>query len=171
MVDNEHKLRPWQETFDLPESFNMVSLANEGRNTRKNMSTLADMEFKQLQAGMKFRHPLHGEQVILDLGRNRLGPVIQFHNSPVYGGKPDQLASEDEELNIFEAIAQNTFPAGAEDWEYLGLVEVDEIESNGWDWLAIPCPHCGFIHKRLTTDEPLEHKRCRECGWHPSALS
>ncbi len=135
------------------------------------MTTLADMQFDDLQTGMKFRHPEHGEQVILDLGRNRLGPVIQFHNSPVYNGQPPQLTEEDGELNIFQAIAQNTFPHGAEKWEYLGLIEPEEVSAHGWQWLQIPCPHCGLVHRLLAPGEAPEHKRCRKCGWHPSTPS
>ena len=52
------------------------------------MTNMAEMTFANLQAGMVFRHLKHGEQVILDLGRNKLGPVIEFHNSSVYNGKP-----------------------------------------------------------------------------------
>ena len=131
------------------------------------MTTLADMQFDDLQAGMKFKHSEHGEQIILDLGRNRLGSVIQFHNSPVYNGLPPQLAEEGG-LNIFQAIAQNTFPYGAEKWEYLGMVEPEEVAAYGWRWLDIPCAHCGFVHRLLASAEPPEHKRCRKCGWHPS---
>jgi len=134
------------------------------------LKTLADMTFEDLQAGMMFSHRKHGEQVILDLGRNKLGPVIEFHNCSIYNGKPPLLDEEDEEQNIFQAIAQNTFPYGAEGWEFLGLIEDDDVAVREWRWLDEPCPHCGYVHRLLIPDTRPEHKRCRKCGWHPSTL-
>jgi len=128
------------------------------------------MTFESLQAGMVFKHLEHGEQVILDLGRNKLGPVIEFHNSSVYNGKPPQLEADDGDLNIFQAIAQNTFPYGTEGWEYRGMIDDDVVAERCWQWHEEPCPHCGYVHRLLIPDKRPEHKRCRKCGWHPSAL-
>ncbi len=134
------------------------------------MTTLADMTFESLQAGMVFKHSKHGKQVILDLGRNKLGPVIEFHNSSAYNGKPPQLDEDHGELNIFQAIAQNTFPQRAEEWEYLGMIDAAEVVERGWQWREESCPHCRYVHRLLIPDKRPEHKRCRNCGWHPSAL-
>lgn len=131
------------------------------------MTRLADMQFDDLQTGMKFSHAEHGEQIIVNLGRNRLGPVIQFHDCSVYDGRPPDLG-EDENANIFEAIAQNTFPRGTESWDYAGMIKPDEVASHDWQWLEVPCAHCGYVHRQLAPGEPLEHLRCRKCGWHPS---
>ena len=77
------------------------------------MTTLAEMQFEELWAGMKFRHPQHGEQVILDLGRGQLGPIIRFHDCSMYNGQIPQLETEGE-ISVFQLLAENTFPYGAE---------------------------------------------------------
>jgi hypothetical protein len=133
------------------------------------MTTLADMPFTELKAGMKFRHPEHGEQIILDLGRNRLGPVIRFHDSRVYNGEMPQLA-EGDDANIFQYMAANTYPRGAGDWEYLGEVGAGEVTERGWRWVVSACPHCGHVHTKLVSEDTEEHLRCRGCGWHPTVL-
>ena len=127
------------------------------------MTTLVDMPFETLQAGMKFKHPEHGEQVILDFGHGPVGPAIQFHNSKVYGGQMPKM-SDDEEGDIFQAMAHSTFPYGAEQWEYVGPVSQEEIAAHGWQWFQVACPHCGFTHRLLTSVAPSGQRRCRACG-------
>jgi benzoate-CoA ligase len=55
MVDNEHMPRPWQETFDLPESFNMVSLLLErhleGSQADRTAIIFRDQEMTYRQLG------------------------------------------------------------------------------------------------------------------------
>jgi len=128
------------------------------------MTTLADMAFETLEAGMKFRHAEHGEQVILDLGRGQLGPVIRFHSCPVYNGQIPQAGAEQGEISIFQLIAQNTFPYGAKQWEYLGMVEPEEIGACGWQWFQVDCPHCAFVHRFLAPARPEGARQCRACG-------
>ena len=127
------------------------------------MATLADMPFETLQAGMRFKHPEHGEQIILDLGHGPLGPAIQFHNSDLYSGQMPKMSNE-EEGDIFEAMARITYPYGAEQWEYLGVVSAEEIASHGWQWFQVGCPHCGFGHRLLAARAFSGQRRCRACG-------
>ena len=61
-----------------------------------------------------------GTRVILDLSRGQLGPIIRFHNCSIYDGQIPQIDEADQELSVFQLIAQNTFPHGAEQWEYQG---------------------------------------------------
>lgn len=128
------------------------------------MSTLADIQFEELRAGMKFRHPEHGEQVILDLGRGQLGPTIRFHDCSMYDGQIPQLGEEEGETSVFQLIAQHTFPHGAEQWECLGEVSPEEIAARGWRWFGVGCPHCGFSHRFLAPDPIAEPRQCRACG-------
>ena len=55
MVEKEHMLRPWQETFDLPESFNMVSLLLErhleGSQADRTAIIFRDQEMTYRQLG------------------------------------------------------------------------------------------------------------------------
>ncbi len=127
------------------------------------MSTLAEMPFKTLRAGMKFRHPQHGEQVILDLGQGMFGPAIWFHDSDVYSGQMPQV-DPDEQGDIFQAVAQSTFPYGAEAWEYLGMISPQQAAAHGWQWFQATCPHCGFVHRVLATAAPSNRRHCLSCG-------
>ena len=128
------------------------------------MTTLADARFDNLQAGMKFKHPEHGEQIILDLGQGPLGPAIQFHNSEMYSGEMPKMGEEEGEGNIFQAIARRTYPYGAEDWEYLGMVGPEEVVAHGWQWFQVACPHCGFVHRLLASGPSYGQRQCRACG-------
>ncbi len=128
------------------------------------MTTLAEMSFESLQPGMKFRHPEHGEQVVLDLGRGQLGPAIRFHNTEIYNGELPKLGEEESDIDIFQVIAGKTYPYGAKDWEYLGAASPEEVAARGWQWVQVACPHCGFIHRLLTSAPSSEQRRCRDCG-------
>jgi hypothetical protein len=130
------------------------------------MTTLADMQFAELQPGMKFEHPEHGEQVVLDISRGQLGPVIRFHDSRVYDGEMPQMREEqeEEEISIFQKIAHNTYPHSAEQWQYLGTVDQEEIAAHGWQWFQLDCPHCGLAHRLLAADPPAGARQCRVCG-------
>ena len=127
------------------------------------MTTLADMPFEALHAGIKFKHPEHGEQIIVDLGHGPVGPAIRFHNSDIYSGQMPKM-SDDEEGDIFQAMARNTFPYGAEQWEYMGPVSQEEIAAHSWQWFQVLCPHCGFAHRLLAPTIPSGQRRCRACG-------
>jgi hypothetical protein len=128
------------------------------------MTTLADMQFEELKSGMKFRHPEHGEQVILDLGRGQLGPTIRFHDCSMYGGQMPQLGEEEREISVFQLLAENTYPRGAEQWEYEGEVGPEEIAACGWRWFEVGCPHCGFGHRFLAPGPETGSRQCTECG-------
>jgi hypothetical protein len=128
------------------------------------MTTLADMQFEKLQPGMKFIHPEHGEQVVVDISRGQLGPVIRFHNCQVYNGEIPQLGEGEEETSIFQKIAHNTYPHAAEQWKYLGTVDQEEIAGHGWQWFQLDCPHCGLAHRVLAADPPAGARQCRACG-------
>jgi predicted RNA-binding Zn-ribbon protein involved in translation (DUF1610 family) len=134
------------------------------------MTTLADMPFETLQAGMKFKHPERGEQIILDLGHGPLGPAIQFHNSEMYSGQMPKMivdprqGGDEEEGDIFEAMARSTYPYGAENWEYGGSVSPEEIAAHGWQWFQVACPHCGFARRLLAAQALSGKRRCRACG-------
>jgi predicted RNA-binding Zn-ribbon protein involved in translation (DUF1610 family) len=134
------------------------------------MTTLADMPFETLQAGMKFKHPEHGEQIILDLGHGPLGPAIRFHNSEMYSGQMPKMivdprqGGDEEEGDIFEAMARSTYPYGAENWEYGGSVSPEEIAEHSWQWFQVACPHCGFAHRLLAAQALSGKRRCRACG-------
>jgi len=128
------------------------------------MVTLADMGFDGLQAGMKFRHSVHGEQIVLDLYRNQLGPVVRLHDSHIYGGQLPQMTEQEQGLSMFQLMAKSTFPHGAQDWEYLGTVGQEEIAAHGWHWFEVTCPQCGFAHRLLAVEAPSEQRRCRACG-------
>ena len=128
------------------------------------MITLADMQFEELRPGMKFQHPDHGEQIVLDLGWGQLGRTIKFHNCHMYSGEIPQLEEDADEVSIFEVIAQNTFPYGAENWEYLGMATREEIVACGLEWFQVECPHCGYQHRLLCKDQPSGQRQCRQCG-------
>jgi len=128
------------------------------------MATLAEMPLETLQAGMKFRHPQYGEQIILDFGYGLFGPAIFFHNCEVYSGQMPAMAESEEEGDIFQAAARNTYPYGAADWEYLGTVSLEEITVHGWQWFQVACPHCGFVHRLLAAAPSSAQRRCRACG-------
>ncbi len=128
------------------------------------MTTLADMPFEELRAGMKFRHPEHGEQIILDLGRGPLGPEIAFHDSEIYSGRMPRMGEEEGEVDIYQLIARATYPHGAADWEYLGLASPDELAAHGWQWFHVDCPHCGFVHRLLAPAAAARQRRCQACG-------
>lgn len=127
------------------------------------MTTLADMSFEALQAGMKFKHPEHGEQIILDLGHGPVGPAIRFHNSDMYSGQMPKM-NDEEEGDIFQAMARSTYPYEAEHWEYLGQASAEEVVAHGWQWLQVSCPHCGFAHHLLAPQVSSGQRRCRACG-------
>jgi hypothetical protein len=138
------------------------------------MTTLSDIGFEHLQAGIKFRHAVHGEQIVLDLSRGLLGPAIRFHNCTVYDGempRPDELGDSgargresEDGGSIFEAIAAKTYPSGAEQWEYLGTLSADDVAAHGWFWFHVDCPHCGLVHRLLAVTSSTEPRRCRACG-------
>jgi hypothetical protein len=134
------------------------------------MATLADMPFETLQAGMKFKHPEHGAQIILDLGHGPLGPAIRFHDSDIYSGQMPKMivdphqGDDEEEGDIFVAMARSTYPYGAEQWEYLGMVSAEELAQRNWQWFQVGCPHCGFAHRLLASSVSSGQRRCRACG-------
>jgi len=127
------------------------------------VTTLADMPYETLQAGIKFKHPEHGEQIILDLRHGPVGPAIRFHNSDIYSGQMPKM-SDDEEGDIFQVMARNTYPYGADQWEYIGPVSQEEIAAHGWQWFQVLCPHCGFAHRLLAPTVPSGQRPCRACG-------
>ena len=128
------------------------------------MITLADMQFEELQPGMKFSHEEHGEQVILDLGRAQLGPTIRFHDCSMYNGEMPQLGVEEGGVSVFQLIAESTYPHGADKWGYVGRVGDTEIAACGWQCFEVHCPHCGFAHRVLAPEAPVGARQCRECG-------
>ena len=128
------------------------------------MTTLADIQFDDLQVGTKFKHPEHGEQIVLELGRGQLGPAICFHNTRVYNGEMPKLGEEEVKGNIFEVIARRTYPNGADEWEYLGMVAPEEVTAHGWQWLQTTCPHCGFVQRLLASRPSSGSRQCRACG-------
>jgi len=126
------------------------------------MTNLAEIPFKNLQAGMIFRHREYGEQIILDLGRGNFGPVIKFHNCDIFSGKLPEFAGE--EIDIFETLSKITYPSGAEDWEYLGMVTAEQISNHGWQWFEVACPHCNAIHRLIASKPPSNQRQCLACG-------
>jgi hypothetical protein len=126
------------------------------------MTTLAEIPFKELLAGMIFKHPKHGEQIILDLGRNNFGPIIKFHNCEIYSGKLPETT--DDEIDIFEILARTTYPSGTEDWEYLRLVPLEQIYEHGWQWFEVACPHCTAVHRLIASTPPYNQTQCLVCG-------
>ena len=136
------------------------------------MTKLSEMPFKSIRAGMKFRHPDYEEQVILDLDRNSFGPVIKFHNSEIYSGKMPEIG--DDELDIFQLLAKNTYPCGAEEWEYLGMITHEDVASRGWQWFEVACPHCGSTHQLIALMPSTRQRQCLVCGMvhsHPMQAS
>ena len=128
------------------------------------MTRLSEMKFESLEAGMKFKHPDYGEQVILDLSLGQFGPVILFDNCKIYSGELPKFGEEEGEVDIFQAMASRIYPNGAEQWEYLGAARGDEIETHGWEWRQVNCPHCGFAHRFLYPSPKEGSRNCRECG-------
>jgi hypothetical protein len=126
--------------------------------------TLADLDYYDLRAGMKFKHPHYGEQVILSLGRGELGRAVHFHNTDCYNGAMPQLGEIEGEETVFERIASKTYPNGAVDWEYLGMITPAEIESRGWQWFRVECPHCASTQYLLASSIPSGGQYCRGCG-------
>lgn len=135
------------------------------------MIYLADMEHKSLQVGMKFRHPAHGEQIIIDLSIGQFGPIIRFHNCKIYSGELPNFGEEEGELDIFQIIASQIYPFGADEWEYLGIASKNEIEGHDWGWWQVVCPHCGFVHYLLSSAPNQSLRNCRECGMTFNRLS
>jgi hypothetical protein len=126
------------------------------------MTKLCEMPFKSLEAGMKFTHPHYGEQIILDLDRNNFGPIIKFHDCTIYSGKLPEITNEEED--IFQILAKITYPSGAEEWDYLGLVTPETVASHGWQWFEVTCPHCGSVHRLLAQTLPFNQRQCLVCG-------
>jgi len=126
------------------------------------MTRLSEIPFKSLQVGMIFKHPQHGEQIILDLDRNSFGPVIKFHNSDLYSGKLPVMMEEDSD--IFQELAKTIFPCGAEEWEYSGMITPEQLSFLGWLWYEVTCPHCGSIYKLIATEPPSSQRQCLTCG-------
>ncbi len=126
------------------------------------MTKLSEMPFKSLRAGMKFFHPRYGEQVILDLDRNSFGPVIKFHNCDIFSGKMPEIISEEED--IYQLLAKRTFPCGAEEWEYMGMITSETLPSMGWRWFEVTCPHCGSIHNCISSASKTNPRQCLVCG-------
>ena len=128
---------------------------------------MADFPFEKLQAGMRFHHPKYGNQVILDLGRGRLGPIIVFNDCDLYSGHLPISVSDtgdDEEDDLFHRLARTTYPTGVSEWEYLDILTDKEIANYGWFWYMVACPHCAFIHKFLVVQSPnksLPERTCR----------
>ena len=120
------------------------------------MLSLADFAFEQLKAGMRFSHARYGDQVILDLGRSSLGPTVQFDSCPVYNGEmPSVPAGQpaEEGEDIFHLLSRHTYPAGAEEWKYLGSMTDREVLERGWQWHTVSCPHCGSLHRHLVVSQ------------------
>lgn len=128
------------------------------------MTTLADLQFKDLMVGMKFKHSKHGEQIVLDLDRGLLGPTIRFHNCSIYSGEMPRLREEGGDVSVFQLVIETTYPYGAEEWLYQGMAGDDEIAAWGLRRFELRCPHCGFAHLLLTLQVPAVSRQCRECG-------
>ncbi len=126
------------------------------------MTNLAEIPFKNLQAGMIFRHLEYGEQIILDLDRSNFGPVIKFNNCDIFSGKLPETG--DEEIDIFETLAKTTYPSGAEDWEYLNMVTSGQMSDHGWQWFEVACPHCNAIHRLIASEPTSNQRQCLACG-------
>jgi hypothetical protein len=126
------------------------------------VTKLSEMPFKSIQVGMKFYHSSYGEQVVLDLDRNSFGPLIRFHNCDIYSGKLPVISSEDED--IFQLLAKTTFPCGADQWEYVGILSDEAMASNGWRWFEVACPHCGAVHRLLAQQALAGQRQCLVCG-------
>lgn len=126
------------------------------------VTKLSEMPFKSIKAGMRFFHPVHGEQIILDLDRSSFGPVIKFHNCDIYSGKMPETS--DEEADIFQLLAKNTFPCGADEWEYLGMVTHEEVTAHGWHWYEVTCPHCGSTQQLIAPRLSANQRQCLVCG-------
>jgi len=126
------------------------------------MTKLSEMPFRSIKAGMRFTHPQYGEQIILDLDRNNFGPVIKFHNCDLYSGKIPEIS--DEETDIFQLLAKGTYPCGADEWEYSGVVTAESMAANGWHWFEVICPHCGSPHNIIAPKVLLSQRQCLVCG-------
>ncbi len=126
------------------------------------MTKLSEMPFKSIKAGMQFFHSRYGEQVILDVDRNSFGPLIKFHNCDVFSGKMPEIT--DEEGDIFHRLAKSTFPSGADEWEYTGMVSPESMASHGWQWFEVACPHCGTTHRLVASSIFSSQRQCLACG-------
>jgi len=135
------------------------------------MVNLAEMEFESLQSGMKFTHPDYGVQIVMDLSTGQFGPVIRFHNCNVYSGELPAFGEEEGEVDIFQVLASRIYPAGADQWEYLGTATPEELERHGWRWWQVACPHCGFMHRQLSAEALDGARNCRACGMNFSRLA
>jgi hypothetical protein len=127
------------------------------------MTTLGEIPFDQLKPGMKFRHPEHDVQIILDLGLNKMGRMIWFHNCEIYNGQLPKLSTEDEG-DIYEAIAHKTYPFGAEEWVFIGTIGEDELRDHQWRRLRVKCPHCSHMHEFIAKAPSYDRRRCIACG-------
>jgi hypothetical protein len=117
---------------------------------------------------MKFRHPEHGEQIILDLAHGLVGPAIGS-NSEMYSDQMPKMTrtfarGRRRRRRHLSSDARSTYPYGAEQWEYLGLASAQELAAHGWQWFQVGCPHCGFVHRMLAAQAPSGQRRCRACG-------
>ena len=135
------------------------------------MMHLSDIKFEDLDVGMKFKHPEYGEQTILDLSIGQFGSIILFNNCKIYSGDLPIFEEEEGEIDIFQAIASQIYPYGADQWEYLGMSGREEIEKNGWEWWQVVCPHCGFTHRLLWQAVKESMRNCRGCGMSFSRIS
>jgi hypothetical protein len=131
------------------------------------MTTLAEIPFEQLKAGMRFLHPVHGEQIILELSRGALALSIHFHDCDVYSGRmPDPGTGEEDGdgVSLFEELASTTYPAGAGDWVFTGKLTADEALQHGWRGYFVDCPHCDYRHVLLAEEPPTGGRACLGCG-------
>jgi hypothetical protein len=126
------------------------------------VTKLSEMPFKSIKAGMKFFHSRYGEQIIFDIDRNNFGPLIKFHNCDVFSGKMPEF--NDEEEDIFQLLAKSTFPSGAEQWEYVGMVTPEQMASHDWQWFEVACPHCGCLHHLIASKVFPGQRQCLVCG-------
>jgi hypothetical protein len=126
------------------------------------LTKLSEIPFRSIKVGMQFNHSHHGEQIILDIDRNNYGPVIKFHNCDIYSGRMPEIINEEE--NIFQLLAKSTYPSGAEQWEYLGMVTPEQMASHDWQWFEVACPHCGSLHHQIASKPLPGHRQCLVCG-------
>jgi hypothetical protein len=70
----------------------------------------------------------------------------------------------DEEEDIFQLLAKSTFPCGAEQWEYVGMVTPEQMASHDWQWFEVACPHCGSLHHLIAGKAFYGQRQCLVCG-------
>ena len=126
------------------------------------MTKLSEIPFSSLKAGMQFSHPKYGEQVVLDTDRNSFGPLIKFHQCDIYSGKLPEVT--DDEEDIFQLLAKSTYPSGADEWEYTGMVTLELMATHAWKWFEVACPHCGTIHRLIASSASTSQRQCLACG-------